>query len=87
MPKLIKMPKLSDTMTEGTLVKWHIKEGDPIDLDHVIADVETDKATMEMSSFESGIVHKLVVPAGSKVTVGAGMVVLLVSCLVRPGFS
>ena len=77
MPKLIKMPKLSDTMTEGTLVKWHIKEGDPIDLDHVIADVETDKATMEMSSFESGIVHKLVVPAGSKVTVGAGMVVLL----------
>ena len=77
MPKLIKMPKLSDTMTEGTLVKWHIKEGDTIDLGKTIADVETDKATMEMESFESGIVHKIVVPAGSKVTLGGGMMVLL----------
>jgi pyruvate dehydrogenase E2 component (dihydrolipoamide acetyltransferase) len=77
MPKLIKMPKLSDTMTEGTLVKWHIKEGDTIDLGKTIADVETDKATMEMEAFESGIVHKIVVPAGSKVTLGGGMMVLL----------
>lgn len=77
MPKLIKMPKLSDTMTEGTLVKWHLKEGDSVDLGKLIADVETDKATMEMEAFESGIIHKFLIPAGGKVTVGAGLVVLL----------
>jgi pyruvate dehydrogenase E2 component (dihydrolipoamide acetyltransferase) len=77
MPKLIKMPKLSDTMTEGTLVKWHIKEGDSVDMGKVVADVETDKATMEMESFESGIVHKLLMPEGSKVTLGGSMIVLL----------
>lgn len=77
MPKLIKMPKLSDTMTEGRLAKWHIKEGDTVDLGKVIADVETDKATMEMEAFESGIVHKLVVPEGGKVPLGGGMVVVL----------
>lgn len=77
MPKLIKMPKLSDTMTEGRLAKWHIKEGDAIELGKVIADVETDKATMEMEAFESGTVHKLVVAEGGKVALGGGMVVLL----------
>jgi pyruvate dehydrogenase E2 component (dihydrolipoamide acetyltransferase) len=77
MPKLIKMPKLSDTMIEGTLVKWHVKEGDSVDMGKIIADIETDKATMEMEAFESGIVHKLVVPEGGKIPLGAGMVVLL----------
>lgn len=77
MPKLIKMPKLSDTMTEGRLAKWHIKEGDAIEMGKVIADVETDKATMEMEAFESGTVHKLVVAEGGKVPLGGGMVVLL----------
>lgn len=77
MPKLIKMPKLSDTMTEGTLVKWHLKEGDSVDLGKLIADVETDKATMEMEAFESGVIYKFLIPAGGKVTVGAGLVVLL----------
>ncbi|NBS53141.1 MAG: dihydrolipoamide acetyltransferase, partial [Spartobacteria bacterium] len=46
----LKMPKLSDTMLEGTLVKWHIKVGDKISVGDVIADVETDKATMEMEA-------------------------------------
>ena len=77
MPKLIKMPKLSDTMTEGTLAKWHVKEGDKVDLGKVIADVETDKATMEMEAFEDGIVHKLLVQPMGKVRLGGGMVVLL----------
>lgn len=77
MPKLIKMPKLSDTMTEGTLVKWHIKEGDKIDLGKVIADVETDKATMEMEAFDGGVVHKLLIPENSKVPLGGVMLVLL----------
>lgn len=77
MPKLINMPKLSDTMTEGTLVKWHIKEGDTIDLGNVIADVETDKATMEMEAFDGGIVHKILIAEGSKVSLGGPMLVLL----------
>ncbi len=77
MPKLIKMPKLSDTMTEGTLVKWHVKEGDQIEVGKVVADVETDKATMEMEAFESGKIHKLVVPAGGKVVLGGALIVLL----------
>ncbi len=77
MPKLIKMPKLSDTMIEGTLAKWHIKEGDPVEIGQVIADVETDKATMEMQAFENGIVHKLLVEAGGKALLGGGMVVVL----------
>ena len=77
MPKLIKMPKLSDTMTEGRLAKWHIKEGDTIEMGKVIADVETDKATMEMEAFETGVAHKLVVPEGGKVPLGGGMVVVL----------
>lgn len=77
MPKLIKMPKLSDTMIEGTLAKWHIKEGDSVEIGQVIADVETDKATMEMQAFENGIVHKLLVEAGGKALLGGGMVVVL----------
>ncbi|RBP46512.1 pyruvate dehydrogenase E2 component (dihydrolipoamide acetyltransferase) [Roseimicrobium gellanilyticum] len=77
MPKLIKMPKLSDTMTEGTLVKWHIKEGDAVDMGKIIADVETDKATMEMQSFETGTIAKLVVKEGGKVALGAPMAVVL----------
>lgn len=77
MPKFIKMPKLSDTMTEGTLAKWHIKEGDSVEMGKVIADVETDKATMEMQAFEEGKVFKLVSQAGNKVPLGGTMVVLL----------
>lgn len=77
MAKLIKMPKLSDTMTEGTLVKWHIKEGDTVSIGKVIADVETDKATMEMEAFETGIAHRLLLPEGSKVPLGGGMILVL----------
>jgi pyruvate dehydrogenase E2 component (dihydrolipoamide acetyltransferase) len=77
MPKLIKMPKLSDTMTEGTLVKWLVKEGDTVDIGRAVADVETDKATMEMQTFDAGLVHKLLLQEGSKVPLGAGLIVLL----------
>jgi len=77
MPKLLNMPQLSDTMTEGTLVKWHIKEGDAVDIGKVVADVETDKATMEMQAFETGTVHKLIVKEGGKVPLGAAMAVIL----------
>jgi pyruvate dehydrogenase E2 component (dihydrolipoamide acetyltransferase) len=77
MPKIIEMPKLSDTMTEGTLAKWIVKEGDTVTTGKPIADVETDKATMEMTSFFEGTVHKLLVKVGEKIPLGAAMAVVL----------
>ena len=77
MPKIIEMPKLSDTMTEGTLAKWTIQEGDTVASGKAIADVETDKATMEMTSFFDGTVLKLLVQPGEKVPLGAPMAVVL----------
>jgi pyruvate dehydrogenase E2 component (dihydrolipoamide acetyltransferase) len=66
----ITMPKLSDTMLEGTLIKWHKKAGDKISVGDVIADVETDKATMEMEAFDDGIITELLIPEGGVVKVG-----------------
>jgi pyruvate dehydrogenase E2 component (dihydrolipoamide acetyltransferase) len=54
MPTYIEMPKLSDTMTEGTLVKWRKQKGEKIVSGDIIAEVETDKATMEMEAFDPG---------------------------------
>ena len=77
MAKYIEMPKLADTMTEGTLVKWRIKEGDKVATGDVLAEIETDKATMEMESFDDGIMHKLLVAAGQKVPCGTPIALLL----------
>jgi pyruvate dehydrogenase E2 component (dihydrolipoamide acetyltransferase) len=77
MPKYIEMPKLSDTMTEGTLLKWRKKEGDKVSAGDVIAEVETDKATMEMEAFDDGILHKFLVNEGSKVPIGGKVALLL----------
>ena len=66
----ITMPKLSDTMLEGTLVKWHKKTGDKISIGDVIADVETDKATMEMEAFDDGVLTDILIPEGGVVKVG-----------------
>ncbi len=66
----ITMPKLSDTMTEGTLVAWKKKAGDKVSSGDVIAEVETDKATMEMESFEDGVLAELYIQEGQKVAVG-----------------
>jgi pyruvate dehydrogenase E2 component (dihydrolipoamide acetyltransferase) len=66
----ITMPKLSDTMLEGTLIKWHKKAGDKITVGDVIADVETDKATMEMEAFDDGIITEILVREGGVVKVG-----------------
>src|SRR5688572_21525784 len=76
MPVEIKMPQLSDTMSEGTLVKWHKKEGDKVRAKDEIADVETDKATMPMESFEGGTLAAILVPEGGKVKVGELIAVL-----------
>ena len=77
MPILIEMPKLSDTMTEGTLVQWLKKVGDTVETGDVIAEIETDKATMSMESFDDGILHAIYVEAGEKVPLGARLGLLL----------
>jgi len=71
MADIIEMPKLSDTMTVGTLVKWLKKEGDAVKSGDMLAEVETDKATMELESFFSGTLIKIFAPAGSQVAIGA----------------
>src|SRR6185369_2173275 len=71
MPVEITMPQQSDTMTEGTVVKWLKKEGDKLKQGDVIAEIETDKATMEMEAFESGTLAVIAVQEGQKVPVGA----------------
>src|SRR3981081_2091767 len=62
----IQMPKLSDTMTEGTLVAWKKKKGDKVSAGDVIAEIETDKATMEWESPEDGTLTEIYVEAGGK---------------------
>jgi pyruvate dehydrogenase E2 component (dihydrolipoamide acetyltransferase) len=66
MPIEILMPALSPTMTEGNLAKWNIKEGDKIKSGQVIAEIETDKATMEVEAVDEGVVGKLLVAAGTQ---------------------
>lgn len=66
MPIEVTMPALSPTMTEGTLAKWVKKEGDAISPGDVLAEIETDKATMEVESVEEGILGKIVVQSGTK---------------------
>src|ERR1044071_6548677 len=66
----IQMPKLSDTMTEGTLVAWKKKKGDQVSAGEVLAEIETDKATMEWESPEDGTLTEIYVEEGGKVTVG-----------------
>lgn len=70
MAKLLEMPKLSPTMEEGQLAIWHKKEGDTVLVDDLLAEVETDKATMEFRSFDKGTLLKILVPAGSLVKLG-----------------
>jgi pyruvate dehydrogenase E2 component (dihydrolipoamide acetyltransferase) len=78
MPINILMPALSPTMTEGALAKWHVKEGDEISSGDVIAEIETDKATMEVEAVDEGTVGKILVAEGSEgVAVNAVIAVLL----------
>jgi len=65
------LAKLSPTMEEGTIVKWNKKEGDPVKQGDVLAEIETDKANMEMEAQGSGILRKILVPAGGKAPVGS----------------
>ncbi|NBV55576.1 MAG: dihydrolipoamide acetyltransferase, partial [Verrucomicrobia bacterium] len=71
MAEIIDMPKLSDTMSVGTLVKWNIKEGQTVAFGDILGEVETDKATMELSCTVPGTILKIYAPAGSQLPVGA----------------
>jgi len=76
MATIIEMPKLSDTMTVGTLVKWLKNEGDPLSSGMMIAEIETDKATMELECFEDGTLLKQVAKIGDQIAVGAPICVI-----------
>ena len=74
----ILMPALSPTMTEGKLVKWHVKAGDKVKSGQVICEIETDKATMEVEAVDEGKVGQIVVPEGAEgVKVNAVIAILL----------
>lgn len=72
----ITMPRLSDTMEQGTIVTWNVNEGDTVSAGDVLADIETDKATMELQNFDDGIIAAILLPAGEETDVGAVMAVL-----------
>lgn len=76
MAEKIEMPKLSDTMEEGVIAKWNVKEGDKVNSGDVIAEVETDKATMEVEVFDSGTVLKILVAEGDAVPLGGTMAII-----------
>ena len=72
----VTMPQLSDTMTEGTVVKWYKKEGDKVRNGEQLADVETDKAVMAMEAFDSGTLAFIKIKEGEKVSVGGVLAII-----------
>lgn len=76
MAEIVRMPKLSDTMTEGVLAKWHKKIGDKIKAGDVLAEIETDKATMEFESFQDGVLLHIGVADGATAPVDSILAIL-----------
>ena len=76
MPIEITMPRLSDTMEEGTLIRWRVKVGDEVKNGDLLADVETDKATMELQSYDDGTVAQIAIEEGQNAPVGKLILVL-----------
>jgi len=66
MPTEILMPALSPTMEEGTLAKWHVKEGDTVSSGDIMAEIETDKATMEFEAVDEGVIGKIIIAEGTE---------------------
>ena len=78
MPTEILMPALSPTMEEGTLAKWHVKEGDTVSSGDIMAEIETDKATMEFEAVDEGVIGKILIAEGTEgVKVNTAIAVLL----------
>ena len=80
MAEVIRMPKMSDTMTEGVIVAWNYKVGDEIKPSDMIADVETDKATMELENYEKGTLLYIAANEGDAIPVDG-----LVAIVGKPG--
>ncbi len=72
----VEMPKLSDTMEEGVIAKWNVEEGDKVESGDIIAEVETDKATMEVEVFDAGTILKILADEGDAVPLGQLMAVI-----------
>ena len=76
MAEVVRMPKLSDTMTEGVIAKWHKKVGDKVKSGELLADIETDKATMEFESFQDGVLLHIGIPEKQSVPVDSIIAIL-----------
>ena len=76
MAEIVRMPKLSDTMTEGVVAKWHKKVGDNVKNGELLADIETDKATMEFESFQDGVLLHIGVMEGNAAAVDSVLAIL-----------
>src|ERR1700734_4562063 len=76
MAEVVKMPKMSDTMTDGVIAKWHKKVGDKVKSGDVLAEIETDKATMDFESFQDGTLLYIGVEEGKAVPVDTVIAVL-----------
>ena len=72
----ILMPPLSETMIDGLIVRWYKREGDAVDEGEPLYDVDTDKATVEVSAPAAGILRRILVPAGDTVPIGALLAVI-----------
>lgn len=72
----VEMPKLSDTMEQGVIAKWNVKEGDKVEAGDIIAEVETDKATMEVEVFDGGTILKILADEGDSVPLGQYMAII-----------
>src|SRR5690606_29901523 len=70
------MPRLSDTMTEGAISQWLKAEGDTIERGDVLAEIETDKAVMDLEAYEAGVLEKILVQPGENVAIGAPIAVI-----------
>src|SRR6218665_2953551 len=76
MAEIVKMPKLSDTMTDGTVAAWHKKVGDKVKSGELLAEIETDKATMEFESFQDGVLLYIGVEKGKTAPVDSILAIL-----------
>src|SRR5256886_16036684 len=74
--KTVEMPKMGDTMEEGKILRWIKQEGDPVNKGESLAEVETDKVNIEIESFASGVLRKILVPEGQSAPIGAGIALI-----------
>ena len=76
MAEIVRMPKLSDTMTEGVVAEWHKKVGDTVESGELLAEIETDKATMEFESFQDGVLLHIGVEKGKAAPIDSILAIL-----------